>query len=176
MNRALRPAVGLILVAALGLARDARADFEVTGPDGRRILLKDDRTWSYVEGKEGEKPEGHVLIQIEHKIELARACRFRLRMVNNLPYEVTSLIPQFSAYKANDVLYETVFIVFSRLRPTDRQVREVQFQAPCSEIVRLHVSSADGCDMGDLSRFSAAKGKCLERLRVEDSDVVRFTK
>src|SRR5262245_35430391 len=35
----------LVPCAALGFALAGAADFEVTGPDGRRILLKDDKTW-----------------------------------------------------------------------------------------------------------------------------------
>ena len=45
----------LPVCAALGLALAVAADFEVTGPDERRILLKDDRTWSYVDGRDSSR-------------------------------------------------------------------------------------------------------------------------
>ena len=42
---------GCLLVAGVALSAAAHADFEVTGPDGRRIVLKDDGTWRYLDAK-----------------------------------------------------------------------------------------------------------------------------
>lgn len=41
-----------LIVAAMALAQLTRADFEVTGPGGDRILLKDNGTWDRLEGTE----------------------------------------------------------------------------------------------------------------------------
>src|SRR3977135_568603 len=46
---------GVLLVAGMGLLHAAQADFEVTGPDGRRILLKDEGTWRHVEAKKNKR-------------------------------------------------------------------------------------------------------------------------
>ena len=43
---------GLLLLSRMALSPAAVADFEVTGPDGRRILLRQDGTWRYVEVKD----------------------------------------------------------------------------------------------------------------------------
>jgi hypothetical protein len=167
---------GFLLVATLGVSHAAAADFEVAGPDGRRILLKDDKTWRYVEKTEGDKPAEQALLRIENRVQLGNGCRYGLRLVNNLPYEITSLVPQFSAHQASGVLYETVFKAFARLRPTDSQYQEIQFRLACSEITEIKVSGADRCEMGDLDKFSYEKGKCLERVRLGETDFVRFTK
>lgn len=167
---------GFLLVATLGVSHAAAADFEVTGPDGRRILLKDDKTWNYVETMEGDKAAEHALLQIEHRVELANGCRFGLRLANNLPYQITSLVPEFSAHLANGVPYEAVSKEFARLRPSDTQYQEIQFRLPCSRIAQIKVSGADRCVMGDLDKFSYEKGKCLERVRLGETDIVRFTK
>ena len=51
-------AAGLILLlGALAPWAVAMADFEVTGPDGRRILLKDDGSWRFVVGETEETKE-----------------------------------------------------------------------------------------------------------------------
>ncbi len=166
-----------LLVAAFGLSQAMAAEFEVTGPDGRRILLKDDNTWSYVVKKADDKSAAQVLLRVERKEELANGCRYVLRMVNNLPYLIQSLVPEFSAYKASGVMYETVFKAFQNLKPTQTQFRDIQFSGvPCSEIARVQVVGADRCDMGDLQIHSPVRGQCLARVQLEESEVVRFTK
>ena len=85
----------ILLAAGLALSHAAQADFELTGPDGRRILLKDDGTWRYVEAKDkaedkeqakdNVKEAGEATLRLEAKAERAGPCRFVLRLVNNLP-------------------------------------------------------------------------------------------
>ena len=198
--------LGALAMAALAMA----ADIEVTAPDGRRILLKPDQTWSYVdppadkaakpateakpaatadntEGaagtdkKEGavavKKDEGEAVLHLEGKIAGNRICRFQLRLVNNLPYEIRSLVPEFSVYRANGVVYDSVFSGFSFLKPGDMQKREVRFNGiPCEAIARVQVGGGDRCEMGELDKFSNTKGECLARVRVVASEVVKFDK
>ena len=186
-------AIGLLLVAGMALLHAARADFELTGPDGRRILLKDDGTWRHIEEKGKEplkenpetlkpetlKPEtkGEAVLRLERKTEAGSSCRYELRLVNNLPYEIRSLVPGFSAHRANGVVYDSVLSGFQWLRPGDSQTREIQFRGiTCQEIVRVQVVGGDRCVMGDLDRFAMPDGACLARIRVLASDVVRFDK
>jgi len=176
----------------------ASADFEVKGPDGRRILLKDDKTWSYVEpaagkpepgGKPagdvktaGAKPEpardpGEAVLHLTGRTEGNRICRFELRMVNNLPYEIRSLVPVFSVFRTEGVIYDSVFQSFQFIKPGDSQRQEVRFDGlACKDIVRVQVGGGDRCEMGELDKFSPDKGKCLSLVRVVPSDVVRFDK
>jgi len=181
-------AAALLLVAGMALSPFLQpADFEVTGPDGRRILLKDDGSWRYVEGKDKEgakdKPDdkpkdtGEAILRLERKTEVGADCRYGLRLVNNLRYEIRSIAPTFAAHRANGVVYDSVLAIFQSIRPGDTQYREIQFRGiTCQDIARVQVVGSDRCVMGDLDRFSVADGKCLAQLRVQASDVVRFDK
>lgn len=211
-------------LAAIGFcgaacAADAgRKDFEVTGPDGRRILLKSDGRWQYVEPERAaaaaakkpvqkpadakaadgedaageEKPQaekdklaaekekkdqGEAVLTLERKVDGSRSCTFALRLMNNLPYEVRSLIPEFRAYRTSDTVYDAVFGAFQFIRPGDSQRREIRFQGiGCPDIVRLQVAGGDRCEMGDLDRFSRSRGACLSHIRVVESELIRFDK
>ena len=200
----------LTVLLAAGMALSlAAADLELSGPDGRRILLKDDGTWRYLDAKDkprakdavetrdkaeakGEardtaetkdkapdKPRitGEALLRLDRKTEIGSNCRFEVRLVNNLGYEIRSLVPTFSALRANGVIYDSVLTAFQSLRPGDSQTREIQFRGiPCPDITRVQVAGGDRCVMGELDRWGAADGQCLARVRVQASDLVRFDK
>ena len=173
----------LLLVAGIALANAAQADFELTGPDGRRILLKDNGTWRYVgaadkaQAEDKVKDAGEALLSLERRMERGNNCRFTIRLVNNLPYEIRSLVPTFSAYRANGVVYDSVLAGFLSLRPGASQSQEIQFRGiACQDIARLQVSGGDRCVMGELDRWNESDGSCLRRIRVVESDLVRFDK
>lgn len=175
----------LLFLVALVFSQSVIADFELTGPDGRRILLKDDGTWRHMEGeaKEGTEgknsSDGEAVLSLERKTEVERTCRYSLLLVNSLPYEIRSLVPQFVAYRENGIAYDTVSAnsAFAFLRPGDSQRREVRFHGiACSDIARVQVIGGDRCTMGDLNKWSPGEGQCLARVRVVPSDLVRFEK
>ena len=63
------------------------------------------------------------------------------------------------------------------MKPGDKLLRDLDFLGiACRDIVRVQVVGGDRCDMGDLDKFSLAKGQCLARVRVVESDLVRFDK
>ena len=177
---------GILIVAGMWFLPAAGADFEVTGPDGRRILLKDDDTWRYVGAKDKErarktkekpKDEGEMILRVERKTEFGSSCRYDLRLVNNLPYEIRSIVPAFWAYRPNGVVYDRVLSAFQSIKPGDSQSQEIHFHGiTCQNIARVQVLGGDRCVMGDLDRFSEAKGECLAKVRVVASDLVRFEK
>ena len=167
------------------LASTVRADFELSGPDGRRILLKDNGTWQYVQPSEKErapdksKPDGEAILVLEHTADRGRNCQIAVRLENKLPYEIRSLVPYYSAYRANGVIYNTISGAqgFSSLRPGDKQNRVIEFEGIlCNEITRVQVVGGARCQMGELDRFSATGEQCLARLRVVASDLMRFDK
>ena len=180
----------------------APGDFEVTGPDGRRILLREDGRWRYIDpksaagdaekkadagsgdadkqAKEKEKPKedvGEAVLTVERKLDGNRICRFGLKLVNNLKFEVRSIVPEFKAYRPTGVVYDSVFGAFQFIRPGDSQVREIRFEGiACPDIARLQVTGGDRCEMGDLDKFSPVKGVCLSHVRVVESNLIRFDK
>ena len=174
-----------LIFAAIALAPVAQADFEVTGPDGRRILLNDNGTWLYMDAsgkgraEDKSKEAGEALLLLERKTDFGPNCRFAIQLVNNLPYEIGSFVPYFSAYRANGVIHETVASLssFNAVKPGAKRDREIEFKGiACQDIARVQVVGGDRCEMGDLSKFSAEKGQCLARVRVVASDLVRFDK
>lgn len=179
----------LVICAGLAIGAAVAADIEVTGPDGRKILLKADKTWSYAESKEAKdidkdkaadakpKDPGEAVLSPESKIDGPRICRYQLKLVNNLPYEIRSLVPELSVFRTQDVVYDSKFAGFSFIRPGDTQTQEVRFNGiGCEEVLRVRVGGGDRCEMGELDKFSNAKGKCLALVRVVESKVVRFDK
>ena len=203
MNRGLAIATVLAACGAgMGSVQAAdtggRGDFEVTAPDGRRILLREDGRWRYIDpkvdavsaakksdgdaaddkqAKEKPKIEGEAILTVERKLDANRICRFGLKLVNNLPFEVRSIVPEFKAYRASGVVYDSVFGAFQFIKPGDSQVREVRFDGiACPDIARLQVTGGDRCEMGELDKFSPVKGVCLSHVRVVESELIRFDK
>lgn len=178
----------IAMACALALAAfAAAADMELTAPDGRRVLLKDDGTWRYADDSAAKpagdaqsaekKPEGEAVLSLEGKIEGNRICRLQLRLVNSLPYEIRSLVPELSIARPNGVVYDSLLAGFSFLKPGDSQRREVRFNGiNCKDIARVLVGGGDRCEMGDLDKFTPGRGLCLARVRVVASDVLPFEK
>jgi hypothetical protein len=176
-------ATGLVLLAAaLVPLSAARADFEVTGPDGRRIVLKDDGTWRYADAPKessaaAKSPKEEAVLTLERRVEVGPNCRFGLRLVNDLSYEIRNIVPYFTVYRANGVRYDSRGTGFFSIKPGNSAYREIEFQGiTCQDIARLQVSGGDRCVMGDLDKFSSDAGACLERVRVVPSELVRFDK
>jgi len=178
-----RTKVWTLLLIAIAVATPVLAAFEVTGPDGRRILLKDDGTWQYLQEKgsaaDSPKSEGEAILVLERIGPRGNGCHVAVRLENKLPYEIRSLVPYYSAYRADGVIYNTSSggQGFSSLRPGDSQRREIEFEGiPCNAISRVQVVGGGRCQMGELDKFSATSEQCLARVRVVRSDLVRFDK
>jgi hypothetical protein len=179
-------AEAIVVGMALAFSHTAFAALELTTPEGRRVVLYENGTWRYAEtstdapaADSKSKEGGEAVLSLEKKTESGNNCRFDVRLVNNYPYEIKSFIPFYSAYRENGVRYDTVTAAqgFTLLKPGDEQERSFMFRGiPCHEIARVQVTGGDRCDMGDLDRWSAAKGQCLARVRVTASDLVRFEK
>lgn len=183
LSRAVRTARVVVPALALALSGACLADTELATPDGRRVLLKDDGTWRYVDAKDKAAPpakpkqEGEAVLVLQQKIERGAHCRVAVQIVNNLPYEIRNIIPYLSAYRASGAMHETVSIAFHSVRPGDSMTQAVDFsRITCTEIARVQVTGGDRCDMGELHRFSEANGQCLARVRVAPSELAKFDK
>jgi hypothetical protein len=181
----MRCLLALLLVCAS--LQSARADFELTDAKGRRIALKDNGTWSYVDAEAGAKdagstaapatPEVQADLELTRRVEVPGGCRFEMLLTNNLPYEIRSVVPEFAARRANGVVYASKTTGFLSVRPGNKQSRQVQFEAiGCQDIAKLQVLGGDRCEMGELNRFTDGKGLCLALLRVVPSELLPFEK
>lgn len=161
----------------------ASADFSVTAPDGRRILLKDDGTWRYQDAGDSGKvepkdpPQGEAVLRLERKIDRGIGCRLVFSLSNNLPFEIRHIVPYFTVFRPSGVVHETVSVAFQSIRSSDKVENIADFtRITCADVARVQVSGGDRCEMGELHKFSDAKGQCLARIRVAPSDLTRFDK
>lgn len=170
-------------VLTCAFLQQAHADFDLAGPDGRTIHLKDDGTWRYAEpvgdGENAEKPklEGEAILTLLSKTESGNTCRYALQLVNNLPYEIRTIVPSFVAYRDNGVVFGRQLTNFNTLPPGNLQKRSILFEGiRCRDIVRLQVTGGDRCTMGEFDKYNASGGVCLARIKVVESDIVPFEK
>lgn len=179
-------ALGLL---ALGSCLPAQADMQLVAPDGRPVLLKDDGSWSYVDGKTAsgtntkdtkdtkDTKVEQATLALESKTPFGPNCRVALTMTNRLPYEIVQIVPYFSAMRANGAMHQSLGLGFQNVRPTDSKTRVVEFTGiACQDIARIQVVGGDRCEMGELTKFSPDKGQCLARVRVIPSDVLTIEK
>lgn len=177
--------MALMLLAALRPSYGA--DFELRDAAGRRILLKDDGTWKYVDAEDGAKeedrkespdvPEFQADMQLMQRVDVPGGCRFTVMLTNNLPNEIGSIVPVFAAKRANDIVYASKSAGFTALRPGNSMVRQLLFEGiKCEEIAAVQVVGGDRCDIGELNRVNAGKGRCLALIRVMPSQVLKFEK
>lgn len=160
-------------------APDVAADFEVTDPRGRRVIVKADGTWRFAEP--APSAAGAV---VQAELTLSRlvatspsSCVLELSLVNRLPYEIRSIVLDFSVLRADGVMYRTQNAGFTALRPGDLRQRNLGFDGiACREIATVRVWGGDRCEMGDLTRFSDANGACLTRIKVVPSTATKFEK
>jgi hypothetical protein len=178
LNRALRMASLMMTLVAATLPA-AGADFELTDPQGKRILLKADGTWRYVDSKPAAaaKDMPQAELALTRRIEAPNSCTFEFVVTNALPYEIRNIVPDFTVLRGNGVAYLTQNVGFELIRPGDQRQRQLRFDGiACADIGTLKVSGGDRCEMAELNRFSEAKGDCLARLRVKPSPLLKFEK
>lgn len=169
----------------------AHADFELKDGVGRRILLRDDGTWLFID----EQPPAAAAapasaaassaapsappaeLRLVRKADTPAGCRFDFVLRNTLPYEIRSLVPEFGALRPGGVVYSTEMAAFISIKPGDERGRSVTFVGiKCSDIEQLRLQGGDRCEMGELDRFSATEGSCLARLKIMPTELVRFDK
>ena len=172
--------LGLTLLLLLITSGVVAADLEAVTSDGRKVILRSDNTWQYVDddGMASEDSELEKLLLSLRRIDGGGAtCSIVVRLDNTSTYRVKSLVPQFSAYNKDNVALITKFEDFLSIKPTSHQDAEVDFRAVrCDEIAYIKVHGGDKCTMDDMVRFSSDKGKCLKRVKVIPSELVQFSK
>jgi hypothetical protein len=171
-----------LLATALLLPTLALADMEVTTPDGRRVLLKDDRTWTYIGGDRSSQAEptatgSGAILTVVNAATRGRSCHVGLRLTNNLPYNISTLVLYVTAYTDSDVAYDAVPVAFQGIRTTLNQYQGIIIPSlTCENVNRLQVHGGDRCEMGPYTKFSSAKGECLQQVSVQPSSLIRIGK
>ena len=153
------------------------ADLTVTTPDGRQVILHDNGTWSLAPAGEGAKAQRSASLTLEKKFDLPRGCRLGLRLQNDLSAQIRSLVLRFTAYKGEQIPFETVSRGYSYIKPTTSQYQEISFRGiACDEISSVEVAAARNCHVGDLTKYSAEASDCLNLVDVTVSDILPIAK
>ncbi|MDJ0738123.1 MAG: hypothetical protein QNJ91_00280 [Gammaproteobacteria bacterium] len=166
---------GIVILTLLTQAA-AAAELTATTADGRKVLLRDNGTWEFA-SKAASDDEASAALTLENQVDLARGCRLGLRLQNDLPAQIRSLVLRFAAYKGPQVAFETVSRGYSYIKPTASQYQEVTFRGiRCDEIDSVAVSAARNCHVGELTKYSASASRCLELVDVRPSDILPIAK
>ena len=161
----------------LCLAAAAAGDIKATTEDGRQVILRDNGTWDFAAEIDEDQGEHRAVLTLEDKSELARGCRLGLRLDNQLTAQIRTLVLRFTAYKGDDIAFETVSRGFSYLKPTTSQYQQIAFRGiQCDEISSVEVSAARNCHVGDLTKYSASADHCLELIEVAPSQILLIAK
>jgi len=177
------------LLPAMALAQAPAPDLEATTPDGRRVLLKADGTWTFVPAASAAAaaasaaapaasvPAVPAELELTGRSPVPGGCHVHLSLHNKLDYEIRTLVPDFRIVRRGGPTYVEQSLGFGRLLPGDRQQRTLRVSGlDCAAIEKIQVTGGDRCDMGELHRFSEGKGLCLARVRVMPSALIGFEK
>jgi hypothetical protein len=163
-------------------SQPALAAVELVAPDGQRVLLNDDYTWEYVSPDNSQQPveaaQPKAVLRISHVKEIeGGGCRLGVILQNDLPYKIKNLSFRFSVYKNESLLYDSVTRSFFEIKSTDHQYRKIFFgKISCSDIHHIKVGDPGRCSMGELDRFSAQPGDCIEHVKIETSKLIDIIK
>ena len=154
----------------------SKEGIEVVTPDGRHVLLKNDHTWEYIK-REQLPAEQSAVLDVVHVNELSNACDVGFRLTNNLPYKIKSLVPSFSAYTKDQILFDTQSKSFNSIKPTRSQYQKVRFIGiVCPDISHIKLLGADRCTMGPFTKFDSGQGECLKRIHIRNNDLMKVLK
>lgn len=168
----------LFLTLLLLLAGGVTAgEMTATTEDGRKVILRSNGTWVLADDATTDTGREAAVLQLERRFDIARGCRLGLRLQNDLDDQIRTLVLRFTAYKGDDIPFETVSRGFSYLKPTTSQYQEITFRGiKCEEISSVEVFAARNCHVGRLTKYSASANHCLELIDVAPSDLLAIAK
>lgn len=144
--------------------------------DGRQVLLKSDNTWEFVAQAQGD-PSVSAVLSVTRIWDMEQACKLQFRLVNNLGYRISTLVPRMSVQNQAGVIYDSKSISFASLKPTNDKYTEVQFAGiGCQDIAHVKVFDAARCNMGKIDQWNEEEGECLSHLYVEPSQLINISK
>jgi hypothetical protein len=149
---------------------------EVVTPEGRHVLLKNDHTWEYIKVEQPPAETSAVLSVVNIK-KLRNACDIGFELTNHLPYLIKSLVPRFSAYTKDQIVFDTQSTSFDSIKPTKSQYRKIRFLGiNCPDILYIKVHGGDRCTMGPFTKFDMSEGECLKQIYVQESHLIKVIK
>jgi hypothetical protein len=165
------------MFALLLAAHYAFADMSAVTADGRKVLLRDNGTWTFAQPSRGGDAPSVATLALKNKTDLAGGCRLGLSLQNDLSAQIRSLVLRFTAYKDDRLAFETVSRGFSNVKPTNSQYQEVRFRGiGCDAIRSVAVSAARSCHVGDLTKYSSTAKRCLALIEVAPSNLLPIAK
>ncbi len=166
----------MILILMPSLKVGAQSGTQAFTSDGRRVLLKSDQTWEYVQ-VESDSPENSAVLSVTEVVEMDDACRFQIRLQNNLGYRISALVPRLAVRNKDGIVYDTKSLSFTAIKPTMAKYTYVQFTGiGCHEMSQVVVFDASRCKMGGIDPFNEEEGQCLSHIYVEPSDLINISK
>lgn len=163
--------IGLLVLTLA--AQAAGADTNATTADGRAVVLRDNGTWVFTKADEPKDAPQQARLTLENRVDLAHGCRLGLRLQNDLPAQIRTLVLRFTAFKGERIAFETVSRGFSYIKPTASQYQEINFRGiTCGEISSVEVDAARNCHVGDLTKYSATEANCLKLVDVVASSIL----
>lgn len=166
----------VVVLLSLSVQVTAQSEINAFTYDGKRVLLRSDQTWEYI-NLETSAPEKSALLEVTEVVEMDEACRLQIRMQNNLGYHISSLVPRLAVHNQDGVLYTTVSLSFTALKPTRAKYTSIQVTGlGCRDISQVLVFDAGRCKMGEIDQFNEEPGQCLSRIYVQPSDLINFVR
>ena len=186
----MKATAGFLALALALMAGASGAQIQATTSDGREVILNEDFTWRYAEEQAAEstpsepgaestpsEPGAFVVLELQRKFGTKKTCTFGVRAVNEQPYMIESLVPQFAAYNTQGVVVDNVYQSITLMKPTQSRYFEVKFSGlSCEEVSRVQVHGADRCTMGKMDVFNLEPGVCLSHISLRPSSLVDFSK
>lgn len=119
---------------------------------------------------------GKAVLSLHVQRAFPEACTYGLTLTNNLDKMITNISFRFAAHIEGGVLYKHVTRNFFRVRPTDKQYREITFTGVrCDEIRFLKVTDPGRCAIGtSMTRYSTNPGDCIRLVDIAPSQFVEL--
>lgn len=119
-----------------------------------------------------------AVLSLHTRRDFKDACTYGVTLTNNLPEMIGNISFRFAAHINGGVFYKHVTRNFFRLRPTDRQFREITFTGvSCSQIDYLKVTDPGRCAIGkSMTRFTTEPGDCIRKVSIAPTNFVRIVR
>jgi hypothetical protein len=168
--------LGMSALLSAGAQAHTGDDIRALTNDGRKVILKVDHSWEFIEFVEGD-PSKSAVLTVTKVEEMQDACKLYFHMQNNTGHKIRTLVPRFGVYNQEGVLFDSKSKSFSSIKPTRDMYNSLQFSGiGCHEITRINVHDAARCMMGTIDQWNEEEGECLSYIYITPTDVINISK